>query len=442
MKSKSEKRPIRVLRLLSRMNVGGPSLHVLHLTRELDRRGFETRLAVGEPRAIEGSMIGLARDLGVEPIIIPGLDRPIDPLKDLRAFAEILRLIIDFRPDIVHTHTAKAGILGRMAAVMCRVPVIVHTFHGHVFEGYFEKGVSRGIIGLERVLARLSDLIITLSPFLREDLLRYLRIPRSEKVRVVPLGLDLSSFLLAVRHKERKDNMPSILENSESEACFAAEEVRGSAAIPNIAENMVPQMPWRDGLGLPAESILLGIVARLVPVKNHCGLLDAFALLARKDARLHLAIVGGGECEEEIRKSVERHGLLGRVHLTGIESSIQRVYADLDLLVLASHNEGTPVVLIEALATGCPVAATDVGGVRELLDGGRLGAILRKNPAGFFEDLEGALRRLPQLEWAAHLGRLEIQDRFRIDHLVDHVADLYGEVLQRRGKAEIVSYHS
>ncbi|MBF0499564.1 MAG: glycosyltransferase [Candidatus Riflebacteria bacterium] len=403
------KRPVRILRLLSRMNVGGPSLHVLHLTREMSVHGFETCLAVGEPRAVEGSMIGLAHAVGVKPIIIPGLDRPINPVKDFRAFVEILRLIHDFKPDIVHSHTAKAGILGRLAAVLCRVPVIVHTFHGHVFEGYFSAGASRGIMALERLLARLSDIVITLSPHLCDDLLRHLRIPRSQKVRVVPLGLDLSPFLAITRRPVIRD----------------------------IRNHQLKKERWRDTLSLSPDAVLLGVVARLVPVKNHLGLIDAFAQLASEDPRLHLAIVGGGEMEMELRATVEKHKLSEHIHFMGIQSDIARVYSDLDLLVLSSLNEGTPVVLIEALAAGCPVAATNVGGVSEILDYGRLGVILRSHPQAFVEDLRSAISRLPELEAAAGTGRRAIQERFRIDRLVERISDLYDEVLSRRNPAMI-----
>lgn len=387
--------PIRVLRLLSRMNVGGPSLHVLHLARDLERLGFRTRLAVGQPQEIEGSMIDLAQAAQLDLAIIPGLDRPIEPWRDFTAFANIVRQIRHYRPHIVHTHTAKAGILGRLAATLCRVPVVVHTFHGHVFTGYFDQLASRAIVSLERFLARLTDVIITLTPNLREDLIRRLRLSRPEKVRVIPLGLDLERFL------------------------------------------NTPRRPgtFRAALGLPPEAILLGVVARLVPVKNHLGIIDVFSNLAGDLPNLHLAIVGGGEMEGEIRARIAARRLESRVHLTGIAKEIEGVYADLDLLVLASRNEGTPVVLIEALAAGCPVAATDVGGVTEVLEEGRLGGLVRPDFKGFRQDLRRIIGELPERTRQALAYREPVARRFSVDNLVRSVAGLYGEVLARRGLA-------
>lgn len=375
------------------MNVGGPSLHVLHLTKGLSERGFETRLAVGEPQPIEGSMIGLARDAGINPVLIPGLDRPIHLGRDLVAFWNIVREMRRFQPHIVHTHTAKAGILGRLAAICCGVPVIAHTFHGHVFTGYFSPAASQGIMGFERLLARMTDLIVVLSPGLRDDLMHRLRLPRSGKVRIVPLGLDLPPLTTLPRH---------------------------SAG-------------WRKQFRLAPGALLLGIVARLVPVKNHLLLLEVFARLAAEDSRLHLAIVGGGESEPEIRHRVTELGLSGRVFLTGIEHDISRVYADLDLLLLVSRNEGTPVVLIEALAAGCPVAATDVGGVREVLDNGRFGAVLPTDAPALKAAVQDVIRQLPDRERRSQDFRVTTAERYGVAALLDSLSGMYKELLRKKG---------
>ena len=386
--------PIRVLRLLSRMNVGGPSIHVINLTRSLAGHGFETRLVVGEPPMIEGSMIPLARREGVQPCIISGLTRDIDPVHDAAAFASLLAVIREFRPHIVETHTAKAGLLGRMAAVACGVPVTVHTFHGTVFEGYFSSAGTCGIIFAERILSRLSDLIIALSDGQRDEILSRLRLAKPDKVRVVPLGLDLSSFLQLPRRTGG----------------------------------------WRRVAGIPEDACLMGVVARLVPVKNHLGLLSAFRRLASEHEKLHLAIVGGGELESDIRQWVQNSGLADRVHLTGIVQPIGQVYADLDLLVLASKNEGTPLVLIEALSAGCPVAATAVGGVPELLSGVKGARLLGIDQETLVADLRTVLGGLAALQHAAASGRNLMQSRFPIDELAETMAGLYRGILHRRGR--------
>ncbi|HNW35163.1 MAG TPA: glycosyltransferase [Candidatus Ozemobacteraceae bacterium] len=384
--------PIRILRLLSRMNVGGPSIHVINLTRSLADHGFETRLVVGEPPLIEGSMIPLARQEGIEPRIIAGLTREIDPVRDAAAFAAIVSEIREFRPHIVETHTAKAGLLGRVAAVACGVPVTAHTFHGNVFEGYFSSAGTCGIMFAERILSRLSDLIIALSPGQRKAILDRLRLPKSEKVRVVPLGLDLSSFL----HLPRRTG------------------------------------EWRRAAGIPENACLMGLVARLVPVKNHLGLMAAFRRLASEHERLHLAIVGGGELEAELRRWVLASGLAGRIHLTGIVQPIGQVYADLDVLVLTSRNEGTPLVLIEALAAGCPVAATAVGGVPELLSGVNGARLLGIDQETLVSDLRSVLSGLESLQHAAACNRGLMQRRFPIDTLAETMAGLYRGILRRR----------
>lgn len=384
--------PVRVLRLLSRMNVGGPSIHVINLTRGLAPWGFETRLLVGDPPMVEGSMIPLARQEGIDPGIIPGLTREIRPFGDLGALAAIVAEIRRYRPHVVETHTAKAGLLGRLAAVLCGVPVTAHTFHGTVFEGYFTPAGTCGILAVERLLARLSDLIIALSPGQRREILARLRPVEPGKVRVVPLGLDLTPFLPLSRKP-------------------------GS---------------WRRRVGVPDDACLIGIVARLVPVKNHLGLLEAFARLAAENEHLHLAIVGGGELEEELRRRVAALGLERRIHLTGIVQPIGQVYADLDLLVLPSRNEGTPLVLIESLASGCPVAATAVGGVPELLEGTGGSRLLGTGPEALVAGLRETLRDLGRLARAAEEERHLMQRRFPIETLAGTMARIYREALRRR----------
>lgn len=384
--------PVRVLRLLSRMNVGGPSIQVINLTQILDRFGFETRLMVGEPPEIEGNMIPLAERAGIRPRIIPRLTREVNPLNDAVAFASIVAEIRSFRPHIVETHTAKAGLLGRIAAVACGVPITVHTFHGTIFEGYFSPVASRAVIMAERILARFTDLIIALTPGQRAEILSHLPLVRPGKVSVVPLGLDLSKFLAMPRRTGR----------------------------------------WRRSVGIPEAACLLGVVARLVPIKNHLRLLEAFHTLASEDSSLHLAIVGGGELESEIRRRIHELRLDGRVHMPGIVQSIEQVYADMDLLVLPSRNEGAPLVLMEALAGGCPVAVTPVGGVPELLadiDGARL---LGPDPRTLAADLRKTLDGLDQLRASTEARRNSIPERVSNSALGETMAGLYRGLLARK----------
>lgn len=384
--------PIRILRILSRMNVGGPSVQVINQTRLLDGFGFETRLLVGEPPAMEGSMIPQAKFAGVIPRVIPHLTRQVNPLNDVVAFASIVSEIRSFRPHIVQTHTAKAGLLGRIAAMACGVPLTVHTFHGTIFEGYFSPAGNCAVSLAERLLARFTDLIIALTPGQRSEILSHLPLVRPDKVRVVPLGLDLSKFLAMPRRTGF----------------------------------------WRRSAGIPDAACLLGIVARLVPIKNHLGLLEAFHKLASEDSSLYLAIVGGGELEPEIRRRIHELHLDGRVHMSGIVHSIEQVYADLDLLVLPSRNEGAPLVLMEALAGGCPVAVTAVGGAPELVSDIEGARLLGSSPQALVADLRKTLDELDLMRAATEARRNSIPARVSNEALGKTMADLYRGFLARK----------
>lgn len=394
MKSSGASNKLRVLRLLSRMNVGGPSRHVINLTRSLEKFGYETRLLAGLPESAEGSMLALAETQGVIPNIVARLDRPVLPLSDFAAFQQIVREIRMFRPHVVHTHTTKAGILGRLAAVFCGVPAIFHTYHGFIFSGYFSEPMARLIVGVERFLAGFSDRLITLTPNLAAELSERFNLTNQGKITAVPLGLELDTNLNTPRHCGR----------------------------------------WRAGLGIPDDAFLAGIVARLVPVKNHKMLLHAVAELVKTRPNLHLAIVGGGELEADLQRQAARFGIANHVHFCGIVTDIEKVYSDLDLLILSSRNEGTPVVAIEALASGCPVAATGVGGVPELLEGGRRGFLLPVDVRGFTAGLAEAVD-------ACRAGRYAIDDamrrqwaeQFSVEALSCKIDVIYRKTLKIRG---------
>jgi len=385
---------IRVLRVLSRMNYGGPSRHVINLTACLQKYGYETRLLVGIPESAEGSMLELAHAYGVDPAIVARLDRPVMPLSDFAAFQQIMREIRSFRPHIVHTHTTKAGILGRLAAVLCGVPAIFHTYHGFIFSGYFSQPVSQLIVGVERFLAGMTDRLITLTPSLAGELSQRLGLNGSKKIETVSLGLNLNKNLMTPRRSTG----------------------------------------WRKSLNLSENHLLVGIVARLVPVKNHQLLLQAVAELTDSIPELHLAIIGGGELESSLRQQATASGISDRVHFCGLISEIEEVYADLDLLVLSSKNEGTPVVIIEALASGCPVAATNVGGVAELLEGGEYGAILPPETEAFTLSLKKALENCRWSEKKLDLQfRRQWSAKFSVDGLGAKINEIYMKTLKLRG---------
>ena len=352
---------IKVLRIIARLNIGGPAINTIILSRYMESLGYETLMVAGQVGPDEGDMSYMAEAEGVKPVILAKLGRKLKPLNDLLALFTILRIIFNFRPHIVHTHTAKAGAVGRMAAFIynkaqglrhkaqglprreipadgaqqqgsttssiCRV---VHTFHGHVLEGYFPKLKSSLFQLIEKILAKFTDVIVVVSGRQKEELCTRFSIGRSEQYRVIPLGLDLGP----------------IENTSESKGKLRAE------------------------LGLKEKGhVLVGIVGRLTPIKNHRLFLESVSVLLRnnKNKGTRFLIVGDGELREKLKEGTKGLGLEERVIFTGWIRRLESLYADLDVLALTSNNEGTPVAAIEALAAGVPVIATDVGGVRELI---------------------------------------------------------------------------
>lgn len=371
------------------MNIGGPSYHVVNCTKELCNFGYETRLLSGMPNNNEGSMLHLAKENNISVKIIDGLGRAISPINDLKALLQIIKEIKEFKPQIIHTHTTKAGILGRLAALICGVPHIYHTYHGNVFKGYFSKLFTQSIIGIERIFATFSTNIIALTPNLAEELQQLLRLKNLGKIKIIPLGLDLKRFL----DKPRKSTN------------------------------------WRESIGLTQEEILIGIVARLVPIKNHSLLVSSMNILTKSFPNLHLAIIGMGEEEDNLRALTNELNLTEKIHFCGISNKMEDIYSDLDLLVLCSKNEGTPVVIIEALAAGCPVAATNVGGVAELFQNSKSGFLLPLEEKAFTNKLFEILKTIKN-ESVNENTRKQITEYYSVQKLAANLNKLY-ELNQR-----------
>lgn len=377
---------IDVVRIIARLNVGGPALHVLGLSTGLEGR-YRTLLVTGRvaPGEEEVAVSGVRR------VVIPELGRAIRPWSDVVAFVKLVRLLRRVRPKIVHTHTAKAGALGRLAAVFAGVPVRVHTFHGHVFRGYFSPGRSRIFIEIERLLARLTTCIIAVSPGQAEELSRRYRICARERIRVVPLGLELERF-----RPER---------NREAGEAFRREIGAGRSAV-------------------------VTIVGRLEPIKNHDMFLAVAAALVREGRDVVFAVVGGGSEEARLRRVAEGLGIGGRVRFLGWRTDVERVYAGSDVVVLTSRNEGTPVSVIEALSSGRAVVATDAGGVREVLQDGRLGVIVGVDDVAAMAAAVGDLLDHPEArERLGSAGAAVAPVRYSARRLLDEVGELYDELL-------------
>lgn len=335
---RNPKRPIRVLRVIARLNIGGPAINAINLSAYLDKSRYRSVLLCGKVGSNEGDMSYLALKMGLKPVIIPGLGREISLLSDLKAFLILRRIMKRFRPDIVHTHTAKAGSLGRLAGISLNLfrrrsgrIRMVHTFHGHIFHSYFSVFKTFLFIRTERFLSRFTDAIIILSSRQKEDICHSYKIAETDRVRIIPLGFDLSKF-----------SKPSGKGTSLRTEYF-----------PDAGDKVS----------------LVGIIGRLTPVKNQRMFLKAVSCLKESGEidMFRFLVVGDGELKRDLIRYSRELGIQDFVAFSGWQRDMSPVYEMLDIVVLTSMNEGTPVTLIEAMAAGIPIVATDVGGVRDLL---------------------------------------------------------------------------
>jgi glycosyltransferase involved in cell wall biosynthesis len=403
-------RSIRVLQIITRLNVGGPARHTLALGQGLRDRGVDALLVHGSEEPREGSLADLLHGTSLPAVKLAALGRPVQPLNDLRALAGLIRLVFAYRPDVVHTHTAKAGALGRLAALVYNLTrrrsdrcVIVHTYHGHVFTGYFGPLGSRIVRAIERRMAQVTDRVVTVSPRQRQDICERFHIVPSSKTDVLEIGSNMGSLL-----------------------------------------RLVPNTTLRDRLGLSADHLVFGYVGRLVPIKDLPTLVAAFAHVSAAVPEARLVLVGDGEMRSAIERLVADRGLSDRVHFTGWIRDVASVYGAVDVAVLASINEGTPLVLLEAMAAGRPVIATSVGGVEDIVESGRTGVLV---PSGDVQALAKAMIGLARApERRSQMGeraRTAMSERFGRDRLVDEMVELYERALTtRRVPAGALLHHS
>ena len=381
--------PVRVLQIITRLNISGPSMYAVLLTEKLGAPDYDSHLIYGIGEPGEGDMTYFAEARGVQTTHLPELGRALNPMHDLAALLKLHRLIRDLKPDVVHTHTSKAGFLGRLAAWWAGTPIIIHTYHGHVFEGHFSWLVTQIFIQMERLAARPSDTLIALTDGLRRELADEYHIARKGRFTVLPLGLDLSGY----------------------------------TSTPRKAGT------FRAAWDIPAGIPLIGIVGRLAPVKNHALFLEAAARVKVQLPAAHFAIIGDGEVRPEIESQVDALGLRESVTFTGWQSDLAPIYSDLDALVISSTNEGTPGSVIEALASGCPVVATEVGGVADLLDHGQLGRLV---PPGDPEALANAITDTLLNPPDGDEARRVMLDRYGIDRLITDLDGLYRGLLAKK----------
>lgn len=396
----------RVLRILNRLIIGGPALNATYLTKYMAPE-WDTQLVIGGKDDHEQDATHLTDRLGITPMQIEEMKRAIDPLADRKAYLKMKALIKEFRPDVVHTHAAKSGAIGRMAAAACGVPVIVHTFHGHVFHSYFNRFKSQAFVRIERYLARRSSGIIAISDIQKHELADTYRIAPADKISIIPLGFDLDRF----------------------------------------AENQnAKRAGLRQRFGIAEDEIAIGIVGRIVPVKNHSLFVAAAALLAKQSSRkLRFIIVGDGDMRGPMETQFREAGIdyaywpdehrPAQALCTSWQTEMDEVFAGLDIVALCSHNEGTPVSLIEAQAAARPVVSTGVGGVANVVQDGQAGFV---TPASELQPFADALLRLTEdaamrARFGA-AGRQFVQSRYSYQRLVVDMDGYYRRLLAEAGR--------
>ncbi len=392
----------RVLRIINRFNLGGPTYNAAYLSRYMPSE-YETLLVGGEKDDTEDSSEFILKNLGLEPIIIPEMKREIDLRSDYEAYKKMVQLIKDFKPDIVHTHASKAGTIGRLAASNMNVPAIVHTFHGHVFHSYFGQMKTLMYKNIERNLARKSSAIIAISEKQKAELCLVHRICKPDKIRVVPLGFDLTRFT---------ENMDS------------------------------KRAGFRERYLVDDHEIAIGIIGRLVPIKNHRLFLQSLKIVSERSVKsLRFFIIGDGEDRLRIESMARDLGIEfsdalteQRKTLLTFTSWIKEIdvaCAGLDVIALTSLNEGTPVSLIEAQAANKPIVTTNVGGIENVVIEGVTALLSHsKTDAEEFASLileltENDEKRLK----FGHVGWDHVRNKFHFTRLIRDITELYKELL-------------
>ena len=390
----------KVLRIINRFNIGGPTYNAAYLSKYLSK-DFETLLVAGEKDETEDSSQFILHELGLKPIIIPEMKREINLKNDRIAYQKIKEIIADFKPDIVHTHASKAGAIGRLAAYKMKVPVILHTFHGHVFHSYFGKVKTTIYKTIERNLARKSTKIIAISPIQKKELSTIHKIAKPNKIEVIPLGFDLNKF--RENQKDKRNN-------------------------------------FRQKWLIEDDEIAIGIIGRLVPIKNHHFFLNVVKKVSEHTTKkLRFLIIGDGELRGELENyckqlkidfSKEKNTRNALLTFTSWITDIDIALAGLDIVALTSKNEGTPVSLIEAQAAGKPIVSTNVGGIENIVIPNETALLSNINDEQLFTEnmsslIEDDNKRMAFSQKGAHVFK-----SFHYDRLVDDMEKLYCHLLE------------
>ena len=393
--ARQQTRAPRIARVLTRPGVGGAAKHVALLMKGLSN-DFDSRLYCGPPDAREGDYFAL-HDLNLRAHRINSLRRNAAPARDARALRDLTRHFREFRPDICDTHLSKAGVLGRVAARLAGVPIQIHTFHVNIFDGYDWRPFERPLyLGLERFAARGSDRLICLSDELGAQL-RALGIGQASQYRAITLGVDLAPF-----------------RGTETQIDEARAQIRAE-------------------LRLPPDAPLVGVVARLAPVKSIKTALQAAALLGQTRPDVHFVFVGEGPSHARLVALARELKIANRVHFLGLRSDIARLNWAFDCVLLTSLQEGTPISIIENLAAARPVVATDVGGVKRLIEHQQTGLLIAARDASAAKNaLLRALENPREARGWGECGRQKVERDWSLERMLEQHRALYREVWEEK----------
>lgn len=390
----------KVLRIINRLNLGGPTYNATYLSKYLEPK-YETLLVAGMKDDSEASSEFITEKLGLKPIFIKNMHRSINPINDRKAYKEIVKIIREFKPDIVHTHAAKSGALGRLAAINEGVPIILHTFHGHVFHSYFNPIKTKIFLFIERYLAKKSTKTIVISNKQFEELYNDFHITTKDKFEIIPLGFDLARFS----------------ENKE-----------------------IKRKNFRKKYNLEKNDIAIGIIGRLVPVKNHSFFLQAFKKAKENTSKnIKAIIIGDGELREQIFEEAKKLNL--NINKTNSENTdiiftswikaIDTALPGLDIVALTSLNEGTPVSLIEAQAAAIPIISTRVGGIEDVVVENETALLSDKNDIeDFSKNILCLVENSEKRKQFSKTGPSVVETKFSFKRLVSDMEKLYDSLLK------------
>ncbi len=393
---------IKILRIMHRINIGGPTYHAAYLTKFLDKEIFETLLISGNINDNEESGEYILNEMDVSVKYINNMYRKINLFRDYYAYKEIKKIIKLYNPDIVHTHAAKPGFIGRLAANNLKVPIIIHTFHGHVFHSYFNFFKTRLFIFLERFLAKKTTKIIAISNAQKNELSKIYKIAKPEKIQIINLGFNLERF--STNTEVKRDT-------------------------------------FRNEFNLKDDEIAIGIIGRLTAIKNQILFLDVIKFLKNNSSKeIKAFIIGDGEDRSILESYAMKIGLeytternkehLKELCFTSWRKDIDVINCGLDIICLTSLNEGTPVSLIEAMAAGKPIVSTNVGGVEDIVEDSNNGFLVNNNVADFSDKVLKLVESKTLRDKMSSMSKKKATEKFSYLRLVDDIENLYKTLIK------------